>query len=41
MMAARLASALMATLAAAGLAGGGLTACARPPEPGRRPPRAR
>ncbi|MCW2911694.1 MAG: hypothetical protein JWL68_6483 [Actinomycetia bacterium] len=33
MTAARLASVLMATLAAAGLAGGGLTACARPPEP--------
>jgi D-xylose transport system substrate-binding protein len=33
MTAARLASVLMATLAAAALAGGGLTACARPPEP--------
>jgi D-xylose transport system substrate-binding protein len=33
MTAARLASVLMATLAAAGLAGGGLTACAQPPEP--------
>jgi D-xylose transport system substrate-binding protein len=32
MMAARLASALMATLAAAGLGGGSLAACARPPE---------
>ena len=37
----RLAAALMAALATAGLASGGLTGCGRPPRPGPRPPRAR
>ncbi len=41
MRAVRLASALMATLAAAGLAGGSLTPAPSPRSPGRRSPRAR